>query len=177
MNYNTNYTKIARIILLIAAVLLLAGAVFRIVYAENTAAAEERLAKVWVMCKPGSRVNVRRTPDKNAQEVGSLEACDWFMTDGKSADGYIRAYGIGEYGEGWVYCGNVVTEEPAAVFERYCCVAKKRVAIHKWVDGPQVERSPWLVNGSTVDVFYEADGWSCTSRGYIRSEWLEVDPE
>ena len=35
----------------------------------------------------------------------------------------------------------------------------------------------WLVNGSTVEVFYTAEGWACTSRGYIKSEWLEVDPE
>ena len=99
------------------------------------------------------------------------------MTDAKSANGYIRAFGIGEYGEGWVYCGNVVTEEPVAVFERYCCVAKKRAALRRWVDGPQVAGSPWLVNGSTVEVFYTAEGWACTSRGYIKSEWLEVDPE
>jgi len=26
-------------------------------------------------------------------------------------------------------------------------------------------------------VFYEADDWSCTSRGFIKSEYLEADPE
>ena len=177
MKYNTDKEKIARIILIIIALLLIAGGVFRLARGWAERSAEERTVKVWILCKPGSRVIVRRTPEKNAQEVGSLEACDWFMTDAKSANGYIRAFGIGEYGEGWVYCGNVVTEEPVAVFERYCCVAKKRAALRRWVDGPQVAGSPWLVNGSTVEVFYTAEGWACTSRGYIKSEWLEVDPE
>ena len=46
----------------------------------------------------------------------------------------------------------------------------------RWVDGPQVARSPWLRNGSSVQVFYIAGDWAVTSRGYIRTEWLEVDP-
>ena len=59
---------------------------------------EESLVKCWVLCKPGSQVNIRRTPDKRGQEVGFLEVGDWFLTDGSSANGYIRVYGIGEYG-------------------------------------------------------------------------------
>lgn len=147
-----------------------------VIWAAIGSMAEEQLAKCWIMCKPGSQVNVRLTPDKKGREVGYLEAGDWFETDGTSSEGYIRVYGIGEYGEGWVYSGYVCTEEPVAVFEQYTCVAHKRVAIRKWMDGPQVERSPWLANGSDVDVFYMADGWACTSRGYIKAEWLEVDP-
>jgi len=138
---------------------------------------EEELVKVWVMCKPGSQVNVRRTPSKHSMEVGYLDAGDWFMTDGTSADGWIRCYGIGEYGEGWVYCGYVVTEEPEAVFEQYVCCAPKRVAIRRWMNGPKVDGSAWLTNGSNVQVFYMADEWACTNRGYILREWLEVDPQ
>ena len=62
----------------------------------------EGLVKCWVMCKPGSQVNVRRTPSKSAQEVGFLETGDWFLTDGSSSNGFIRVYEIGEYGEGWI---------------------------------------------------------------------------
>lgn len=68
---------------------------------------EEQLATCWILCKPGSQVNVRRTPDRNAQIVGFLEVGDEIRTDGVSSDGWIRCYGIGEYGEGWVYCGYV----------------------------------------------------------------------
>ena len=176
MNYNTDKTKRARVLLaILLGAVILGGIVFRLCYDANAEAAEDRLVKCWIMCKPGSRVNVRRIPEKNGMEVGFLECGDWFLTDGKSSDGWIRCYGIGEYGEGWVYCGFVVTEEPRMVFEQYVCVATSRVACRKWPDGPQTSR-PWLKNGSNVDVFCMADGWACTSRGYIRSEWLEADP-
>jgi hypothetical protein len=137
---------------------------------------EEALVKVYALCKPGSQVTVRRTPSKGAQEVGFLEVGDDFLTDGTASNGYIRCYGIGEYGEGWVYCGYVTEYEPEPVFETYCCVAKTRVACRRWMNGPKVDRSPWLTNGSNVIVFSIADGWACTSRGYIRAEYLEVDP-
>ena len=138
---------------------------------------EEELVTVWVMCKPGSIVNIRRTPSKNSMEVGRLDPCDSFWTDGTSSNGYIRCYGVGDYGEGWVYCGYVSEVKPKEVFERYGCCAKTRVACRRWMNGPKVSGSPWLVNGSTVQVFYMTDEWACTSRGYIKSEWLEVEPE
>lgn len=138
-------------------------------------AEETETVKCWIMCKPGSQVNVRRTPDKHGEPVGYLEAEDWFRTNGESKNGYIRCYDIGEYGEGWVYCGYVVTEEPKAIYQKYTCVANKRVACRKWIGGPQNEKYAWLANGNDVDVFYIADGWACTSRGYIVSEWLEQD--
>ena len=134
------------------------------------------MVKCWILCQPGSQVNVRRTPSKNGMEVGFLEVGDWFWTDGSRKDGWIRCYGIGEYGEGWIYSGYVATEEPVKIFEQYVCVAKNRVACRRWMGGPQTSR-PWLKNGSNVDVFYMADEWAVTSRGYIKSEWLEVDPK
>ena len=138
-------------------------------------AEENETVKCWILCKPGSQVNVRRTPSKKSEQVGYLEVGDWFRTNGESKNGYIRCYDIGEYGEGWIYSGYVVTEEPVQVYEQYVCVAKKRVACRKWIGGPQTSM-PWLKNGSDVSVFYIADGWAITSRGYIQSEWLEANP-
>ena len=143
---------------------------------------EDALVKCWVMCKPENHdhtinyVHVRRVPSKTGMEVGYLDAGDWFMTDGTSADGWIRCYDIGEYGEGWVYCGFVTEYEPEPVFETYCCVAKTRVACRRWMNGPKIERTPWLANGSNVDMFYIAGDWALTSRGYIMSKYLEADP-
>ena len=76
---------------------------------------------------------------------------------------------------GWVYLGYVVTEKPQVIGERYMCNAVKQVACRKWMGGPQVDQKPWLKNGQTCEVFLMADGWAVTSRGYIRSEWLEFD--
>ena len=136
--------------------------------------AEDPLATCWAMCKPGSRVTVRMEPNKRSMETGYLECGDSFQTDGESVDGWITCCS----GEGgWVYCGYVVTEKPEKIGETYVCNAKKQVACRKWMGGPQVDGRPWLRNGETCQVFCMADGWAVTSRGYIRSEWLELMAE
>lgn len=140
------------------------------------AARQDWPATCWVLCKPGAQVNIRQTPENNGRVVGFLEVGDSFRTDGKSANGWIHVLGIGEHGDAWIYCGFVVESEPVQVFENYVCVAKNRVACRRWVGGPQVANSPWLVNGSAVSVFWMTDEWAVTSRGYIKSEYLEADP-
>lgn len=136
---------------------------------------EEQLATCWAMCKPGSKVTVRREPSKKAAEAGYLECGDSFQTDSVSVDGWIRCYGVGE--NGWIFNGYVVTEPVQTVGQRFVCVANKQVACRKWMAGPQIEDRPWMKNGQTCEVFVMSDGWAVTSRGYIKSEWLEVDPE
>lgn len=144
-------------------------------------AAEEQLATAYAMCDPRegrNKVHVRAKPTKDSAEIGYLECGDSFMTDGESRDGWIRCYGIGET-SGWVYAGYVATEKPEMVMEQYCCVAKSRVAVRRWQGGPQIVRNGrklWLNNCEDVTVFCIADGWACTSIGYIAAEWLEVDP-
>lgn len=155
----------------ILAVALVAG----IAIGMTVCRGEEPLATCWIMCKPGSRVTVRREPDKRSMETGYLECGDYFQTDGESRDGWIRCYGAGE--NGWVYCGYVVTEKPVKIGERYICCAVKRVACRKWIGGPQVDGNGWLKQGQNCEVYCMADGWAVTSRGYIKTEWLEVDPE
>ena len=128
----------------------------------------------WVMCK--SYVNVRETP--GSKTGGRLDAGDDFETEGKARDGYIKALGIGEAGTGWVFKGYTVTEKPVQVNERFVCVARSRVACRRWVDGPRIKgKTGWLYNGTNVKVYWRTSEWSLTSRGYIRSEWLEADPE
>lgn len=136
---------------------------------------EETLAECWAMCKPGSRVTVRREPSKKAAEAGYLECGDSFRTDGVSVDGWIRCYGVGE--NGWVYCGYVCTEKPRKVGMRYVCSANSQVACRKWMAGPQIEDRPWIRNGETCEVFVTDGEWAVTSRGYIRIQYLDPDPE
>lgn len=151
-----------RIASLLLAVLLLFSA----------AAAESR----WVFCN--GYVNVRRSADKGSMIVGRLDAGDEFETDGKVRDGFIHVLGIGEDGEGWIFAGYTVDERPEKEETRYVCVAKRRVACRRWTRGPQIKgRTGWLYNGTNVTVFWRTETWSVTNRGYIRSEWLEADPE
>ena len=135
-------------------------------------------ATAWALCKPGAQVNIRRSASKKSEICGFLEVGDEFRTDMKTKNGFLHVIGMGEYGEGWVYLGFVSTEKPEPVFENYCVIAKNRVACRRWCDGPQVAgKLGWIYNGSDVTVFYTGDGWAVTSRGYIRSEFLEADPK
>ena len=130
----------------------------------------------WVLCRPGDHVNLRLEPQKGSKLCGFLECGDSFQTDGERRNGWLRVLDAGECAC-WIYGGYVVTEKPVEIGSRYVCVARKWVACRRWVDGPQVKgRRKWLKCGGEVTVFYIAGEWACTSRGYIRSEWLEGDP-
>lgn len=174
MNYITTHRTNTIIFFVIAVILFIVA--FNVGTALIAAGAEDQLIRCWILCKPGDYVNVRRTPSYSGMEVGRLDCGDWFLTDAESKNGFIRCYGIGEYGEGWVFAGYVSTEPVQAVGERFVCVAPNRVACRRYMNGPKTA-NPWLKNGSFVQVFTMADGWACTSRGYIRSEYLEVSPE
>ena len=162
----------------IGTMLLLAlAAAFGGWYSMMRAGADARQITCWALCKPGAQVMVRATPDKGGRVVGYLEAGDSFQTDAENKDGWIRAYGVGD-GGGWVYCGYVVTDKPEPAYEQYVCVAKQRAACRKWCGGPQIEgKTGWIYNGTNVQVFYKSAEWCVTSRGYIKTEWLEVDPK
>lgn len=173
MNHRKHYSifdkeKIVAFIFLLALVIVVTVAI------ALSVCKGESLTTCWIMCKPGSYVTIREKPNKNSAERGYLDSGDDFKTDGESMNGWIRCYDAGE--GGWVYCGYVVTEKPEKIGERYVCVANKQAACRKWMGGPQVDGSGWIKNGQFCDVFLIADGWAVTSRGYIRSEWLEVSP-
>lgn len=166
--------KIVAFVVILAVVLVIGVAI-----GVTVCHGEEPLATCYAMCRPGSHVSVRMEPSKKSTETGFLDCGDSFQTDGESVNGWIRCYGAGE--GGWVYSGYVVTEKPQKVGARFVCTANKQVACRKWMSGPKIDERPWLRHGQTVEVFVMADGWAVTSRGYIKSEFLdrywEEDPE
>ena len=133
----------------------------------SPAAAESR----WVFCK--SYVNVRMSANKTSPVVGRLDACDEFETDGTVRNGFLKVYGVGENGVGWVFAGFTSEDRPEEENVHYVCAAVKRVACRRWIGGP---RNRWLNNGSRVMVYYTTEYWCVTSRGYIAREWLDADP-
>lgn len=138
------------------------------------ARAEE--TEVWILMKPGDYVNVRMEPKKKSQAIGRLDAGDGFLTDGRTKNGFLHVLDVGEC-DGWVYKWYVVTEAPEVVDEYYTVSAKKRVLCRRGVSGPRVKgRLGWMKNGTRVKVYCIAGDWAITNRGYVRSEWLEVDP-
>lgn len=140
------------------------------------ARAEAKEVTAWIMMKPGDCVNLRMTPSKKGREVGLLEPGDSFTTDGKVKNGFVHCLDRGDC-DCWVYAGYVVFEEPVEIMEQYIVCSRGRVACRRWMDGELVARHPWAVNGSELTVYYMADGWACTSRGYMKAEYLEVDPQ
>lgn len=140
------------------------------------ALAEEEETEVWILMKPGDYVNVRMYPRKKSEAIGRLDAGDSFLTDGKTKNGFLHVLNVGEC-DGWVYKWYVAREQPEIVNEYYTVVAKRQLICRRGVGGPRIKgRLGWMKNGTRVKVFCIAGEWAITSRGYVKSEWLEVDP-
>ena len=101
-----------------------------------------------------------------------MDPGDRIEIDGKTKDGFAH---IVSPMDGWVWAGNVVFSEPEQVNRTAYVTAKKRVACRRWVDGPKVDSKPYLISGSEVRVYWQSADWAVTSRGYIKTEWLEVE--
>lgn len=169
--YYTTHKHIRKPLIFLLA-LALAVTVFTANYHGIRARAEDSTTTAWALCK--SYINIRLWPSKEATAVGFLDPCDSVEVDGRTKNGFAH---IVEPLDGWVYAGYLTFSEPKAVGETYTVVARRRVAARRWVDGPQMGTKPWLINGSEVQVLYMSEDWALTSRGYVKSEWLEVDPE
>lgn len=129
----------------------------------------------WILCK--SYVNLRTKPSLSAPTCGRLDVGEGFLTDGESRNGFLHVLDAGEC-DCWVYEGYVSNGVPEKVDEYYVVVAKQQVICRKYVDGPRISgRRGWMKNGSRVKVYWISGDWALTARGYIKSEWLEVDPE
>lgn len=169
--YYTTHKHIRKPLIFLLA-LALAVTVFTENYHGIRARAEDSTTTAWALCK--SYINIRLWPSKEATAVGFLDPCDSVEVDGRTKNGFAH---IVEPVDGWVYAGYLTFSEPKAIGQKYTVVARRRVAARRWVDGPQMGTKPWLINGSEVQVLYMSEDWALTSRGYVKSEWLEVDPE
>lgn len=169
--YYTTHKHIRKPLIFLLA-LALAVTVFTVNYHGIRARAEDSTTTAWALCK--SYINIRLWPSKEATAVGFLDPCDSVEVDGRTKNGFAH---IVEPLDGWVYAGYLTFSEPKEIGQKYTVVARRRVAARRWVDGPQMGTKPWLINGSEVTVLYMSEDWALTSRGYVKSEWLEVDPE
>ena len=170
MNYSRFRQK--RKALAIVAVAALTVAVFLIQYGAVLARAEEGTTTAWAMCR--SYINIRMWASKDATAVGFLDPCDPVEVDGTTRDGFAH---IVSPVDGWVHAGYLDFSKPEEIGERFVVTARSRVAARRWINGPKVSQKPWLICGSEVTVYYMSEEWALTNRGYVRAEWLEVDPE
>lgn len=142
-----------------------------IVSACYLAGAEEKT--MFVLCdpKPENRLCVRRFPKKGAEETGYLTCGDKILTDGKTRNGFVHILGVTEDGEGWVHKGYLVEDKPVIEECRASIAANGRVKARRYIGG---SKASWLDVLTEVTVYALSEEWAVTSRGYIRTEFLEV---
>lgn len=180
MKHQKNYSIFDKEKIVAFIAILLVAVVIGVAIGAGIGAAEDQEITLYALCKPGSQVNVRRKPDIESKWLGYLDAGDSFQSDGEIRNGWIKCLDIGEDTEAWVFLGFVSTEKPEKIGERYVCVSNAKVICRRWQGGPQVTvngKKQYLKNGQNVQVFCIADGWAVTNRGFVKAEYLEVDPE
>jgi hypothetical protein len=139
-------------------------------FACFTALADEY--KVFILCNPKTPVIVRETPRKGAKETGRLDFGDEVWTDGRKRNGYLHVIDITEAGEGWVFAGNTVQDQPEKLTgARANVAATGRVMTYRWVKG---KKNGWVEIGTQVIVYAVSEEWAVTNKGYIRTKYLEV---
>ena len=152
-------TKLKRLLCVLLTLLVLTAPV---------AKAEEET--VWVLCQPGSTVNIRSRPSGRSEVVGFADPGDSFLTDGRQKSGFLHIYATIEGGEGWISLGYIVHDQPVRANERRVIEARGRVKARRTVNG---KRRCWLQPGDEVTVYFFAE-WCVTSAGFVYYEFLGV---
>ena len=134
--------------------------------------AETNEFSAWVICQPNDYVRVRMNPSRKSQSVGYADAGDQIIVDGTTKHGYLKCYGIGEMGEGWIHSGYVVYDEPQKVNCKATVVSKVRLAARKYIYG-KVRK--WLHNLDEIKVYWLSDDWCVTDKGFVKTEFLEME--
>ena len=127
----------------------------------------------YVLCRPGSVVNVRNAPKASAIVTAWVECGQRVESDGKKKNGFIHVSGLAsEEPDGWIYAGYLVDEEPR--IETYRAeVWEGDVIARKCVGGQRIRK---LREGQKVTVYAQTHRWAVTNKGYIDCDWLkEVD--
>ena len=155
------------ITILLAAILMLSVAILML----SVAMAEEY--DMFVICAPGSYVNIRSSPSKGGDEAGRLDCGDSVTTDGKERNGYIHVLGMTDYGDGCVYKGYLVPDRPRIGTCKASIAASGRVACYQYANG---KRTGWIKNGADLKVYVISDEWAVTNKGFVRCRHLEVWP-
>lgn len=123
---------------------------------------------VWVLCQPGSYVNIRSRPSGRSDAVGYADCGEAFDTDGISKNGFLHVYASIENGEGWISKGYLVYEKPAFISRKMTVSGRGRVNARKTING---KRRCWVKPGDVVTVYWIAE-WAVTSKGFIKTEYL-----
>ena len=128
---------------------------------------------MYILCNPGSEVNVRDRPSTKGSTEGRMILGETVETDETKTDNTGRVWyhctNLGfEANEGWI-CAAYVVIDPVDLTEYEATIdANGRVAAYRSISG---ERD-WIKNGEAVHVYATAGEWAVTDKGYIRVKYL-----
>ena len=155
---------------ILLALLIIAVLVVNALVIINAKSEEREYTECWVLCQPESFVNARLYPKKKSIEIARLDCGDIFYTDGKTMDGYVHCFGVGEWGEGWVHKGYVVYSKPYVPSNQNQTVKSNgRVAARRTIGG---DRRCWLKDGQEIKVYMVSEEWSVTNKGFVQTKFV-----
>lgn len=161
-----------KIMITLLEIALIVIVIYSLITITNSIGIGEELTEVWVMCQPNDYVNVRANPNRRSEAVGYAEAGYMVITDGKLQHGFLRIYGIGEMGVGWIHAGYVVYDEPHEMNVTARVNSNGRVKARQYIGG---KRREWLKNKDEVKVYWLSDEWCVTNKGFVKTEYLEME--
>ena len=159
-----------RILITIIEIALIVIVILSVSAILNSIKAEEDLTEAWVICM--DYVHVRMSPSRKSEAVGYVDAGDSVLVGSKKKHGFVRCYGIGEYGEGWIHSGYLVYEKPEKVNCKAVSVSRGKLRARRHIKG---KRIGWIKHLETVKVYWWTDEWCVTDKGFVESRFLEME--
>ena len=156
--------------LLIISVIVCILAVF-----QDVGLAESDTEDVWVLCTYESFVNIREHPRKSSFAFGGVTCGTRLKTDGKVKGDYLHVVDVpAEESEGWISKQFIVHSEPVRMTQPATVVSNGRLAARKGIGG---KVQYWMNPMDTLTIFWWTDEWCLTNKGYVQTEFLELDGE
>ena len=143
---------------------------------SSWAGADEGYKDAWVMCNPGSNVNVRSHPSKGGESIATVYAGDYIPLTGKKQGRWYQCDVPCEAGMGWIRGDYLAFDKP----EQYLDGRKYRTTNGKVYARYSIRgnKCATLKKGATVTVLLKSSEWCVTDRGFIMTKFLEeVGPD
>lgn len=161
--------KLMKQILILGVLAVLFATAYTVQTARITAKADGQTVTAWVMCQPGDYVNCRPGPSRKGDSIGRLETGYRLEVTGKTKNGFAQCHVSLEQETGWVHAGYIVFQEPVWIDKDMTITTESRVAVRKWKDG---ERTKWMYSGDAIHIYWKADGWAVTNRGWVQTQYI-----
>ena len=171
--FNSMLWKLAwRIVLFL---LIISAIVCILAVFQDVGLAESDTEDVWVLCTYESFVNIRENPRKSSFAFGGVTCGTRLKTDGEEKGDYLHVVDVpAEESEGWISKQFIVHSEPVRMTQPATVVSNGRLAARKGIGG---KVQYWMNPMDTLTIFWWTDEWCLTNKGYVQTEFLELDGE